>query len=67
MASSNNIKVQYGMTAGGTDGQAFLGYGIPSIPLSWPGRYSHSPVELMDYRDMHNLVLLINAIVNHAE
>lgn len=67
IANTNNIKTQYGLTAGGTDGQAFLGYGIPSIPLSWPGRYSHSPVELMDYRDMHNLVLLINAIVNKAE
>lgn len=67
VANKNKITVQYGMTAGGTDGQAFLGYGIPSIPLSWPGRYSHSPVELMDYRDMHNLVLLIGAIVNDAE
>lgn len=67
IASNSNVKVQYGMTAGGTDGQAFLGYGIPSIPLSWPGRYSHSPVELMDYRDMHNLVLLINAIMNKTE
>jgi len=62
LANKNKIKVQYGMTAGGTDGQAFLGYGIPSVPLSWPGRYSHSPVEVMDYRDLNNLVLLINAI-----
>jgi putative aminopeptidase FrvX len=62
LATNNNIKTQYGMTAGGTDGQAFLGYGIPSIPLSWPGRYSHSPVEVMDYRDMQNLVSLIKAI-----
>ena len=64
IAKKNEIKVQYGMTAGGTDGQAFLGYGIPSVPLSWPGRYSHSPIEVMDYRDFSNLVLLINAIIN---
>lgn len=63
LANKNEIKVQYGMTAGGTDGQAFLGYGIPSIPLSWPGRYSHSPIEVMDYRDLSSLVLLINAII----
>jgi len=63
LAKINNIKTQYGMTAGGTDGQAFLKYDIPSIPLSWPGRYSHSPVEVMDFRDMYNLVLLIKAIM----
>ncbi len=63
LARKNSIKTQYGMTAGGTDGQAFLGYGIPSIPLSWPGRYSHSPVEIMDFRDMQNLVKLIEVLV----
>ena len=69
LAKENNIKVQYGMTAGGTDGQPFLGYGIPSVPLSWPGRYSHSPIEIMDYRDINNLILLIRAIIkkqNHT-
>jgi putative aminopeptidase len=63
LAKKNNIKIQYGMTAGGTDGQAFLKYDIPSVPLSWPGRYSHSPIEVMDFRDMNNLVLLIKAIM----
>jgi len=65
IANKNEIKVQYGMTAGGTDGQAFLGYGIPSIPLSWPGRYSHSPVEVMDYRDLNSLTSLISAIIKN--
>jgi len=63
LAKKNNIKTQYGMTAGGTDGQAFLKYDIPSVPLSWPGRYSHSPVEVMDFRDMNNLLLLLRAIM----
>ena len=67
LAAKNNIKTQYGLTAGGTDGQAFLSYDIPSVPLSWPGRYSHSPVEIMDFRDMGNLVKLIQAIVTDAE
>jgi len=67
LANKNEIKVQYGMTVGGTDGQAFLGYGIPSVPLSWPGRYSHSPIEVMDYRDLSNLVLLINAIIKEPK
>ena len=51
LADNNNIKTQYGMTSGGTDGQPFLSYGIPSVPISWPGRYSHSPIEIMDLRD----------------
>lgn len=63
LAKKNNIKTQYGMTIGGTDGQGFLSYGIPSVPLSWPGRYSHSPVEIMDFHDIHSLIQLIQAIM----
>ncbi len=63
LADNNNIKTQYGMTSGGTDGQPFLSYGIPSVPISWPGRYSHSPIEIMDLRDMNSLVKLIKAII----
>lgn len=63
LANNKNIKLQYGMTAGGTDGQGFLANGIPSVPLSWPGRYSHSPIEVMDFNDMKSLTQLINAII----
>ncbi|MBU0697004.1 MAG: hypothetical protein KKE39_10875 [Bacteroidetes bacterium] len=38
-------------------------YDIPSTPLSWPGRYSHSPIEVMDFRDMDNLVKLIKTLM----
>lgn len=64
LAAKNHIQTQYGMVAGGTDGQAFLQYDIPSVPLSWPGRYSHSPVEILDFRDLDNLVKMIQAIVH---
>lgn len=67
LAAKNHIQTQYGMTAGGTDGQAFLQYDIPSVPLSWPGRYSHSPVEVLDFRDLGNLVKMIQAIVMDKE
>ena len=50
------------MTHGGTDGQPFLAYGGRSVPISWPGRYSHSPVEVMDLRDLDALVDLIVAL-----
>jgi putative aminopeptidase FrvX len=63
LAGKNKIPAQYGMTIGGTDGQGFLSHGIPSSPISWPGRYSHSPVEVMDFRDMQSLVRLIKAIM----
>ncbi len=63
LAAKNHIKTQYGMTSGGTDGQGFLSYGIPSVPLSWPGRYSHSPIEVMDFHDLQSLVQLIRAIM----
>lgn len=64
LAATKSIKVQSGMTAGGTDGLGFLKYEIPSVPLSWPGRYSHSPVEIMDFRDMSALIALVTAIVS---
>jgi putative aminopeptidase FrvX len=63
LAQKNNIATQFVMTAGGTDGQGFLRNGIPSVPLSWPGRYSHSPIEIMDYNDLQNLTKLIRAIM----
>lgn len=63
LADRNRIPIQEGMTAGGTDGREFLNYGIPSVPLSWPGRYSHSPVEVLDYRDMNSLVRLLRALM----
>jgi len=63
LAESKDINVQFGMTSGGTDGQPFLAYGIPSVPISWPGRYSHSPIEIMDLRDMNSLIKLIQTVV----
>jgi putative aminopeptidase FrvX len=62
LAQSNGIPLQYGMTAGWTDGTPFLAKGVVNVPLSWPGRYSHSPVEVADLRDIEALVRLIAAI-----
>src|SRR3984957_10679844 len=41
LARKNNIPVQYGVTAGGNDGSAFVRYGSADIPLGWALRYSH--------------------------
>ncbi|TDN38109.1 M20/M25/M40 family metallo-hydrolase [Hymenobacter sp. UV11] len=62
LADRQHIAIQEGMTVGGTDGMEFMNYGIPSVPLSWPGRYSHSPVEVLDYRDLTSLVRLLGAL-----
>jgi putative aminopeptidase FrvX len=61
IASRHQIPIQVGFTGGATDGMAFLANGPEMLPFSWPGRYSHSPVEVADLRDLDALVDLIVA------
>lgn len=61
LAKREGLPIQVGFTGGATDGMAFLGNGPAMLPFSWPGRYSHSPVEVADLRDLENLVRLIVA------
>jgi putative aminopeptidase FrvX len=62
VARRRRISVQVGTTSGGNDGSRLAKFGAPNIPLSWPGRYSHSPVEVVDLRDLTSLVRLIAAL-----
>jgi putative aminopeptidase len=62
IARDAKIPMQLGTTSGGTDASAFSAGGAIDVGLSWPGRYSHSPVEVMDARDLDALVRLILAI-----
>jgi putative aminopeptidase FrvX len=62
IARANAIPIQVGATNGGTDGSDFVRYGVLHVSLSWPGRYSHSPVEVLDLRDLQALEKLIYAI-----
>ena len=62
IARSENIPLQIGATNGGTDGSAFVHYGVLHAGLSWPGRYSHSPVEVLDLRDLLALERLVYAL-----
>jgi putative aminopeptidase FrvX len=64
IARSQNILLQVGATNGGTDGSDFVRYGVLHAGLSWPGRYSHSPVEVLDLRDLQALEKLVYAIAN---
>ena len=62
LARANQIPVQYGVTGGGNDGSTFLRYGSVDIALGWPLRYSHSPAEVIDTRDVDALARIITAI-----
>jgi putative aminopeptidase FrvX len=62
LARANQIPVQYGVTGGGNDGSAFVRYGSLDIPLGWPLRYSHSPAEVIDTRDVDSLARIITVI-----
>jgi putative aminopeptidase FrvX len=57
------IALQVGTTHGSTDATAFVAWGAVGAGLSWPGRYSHSPAEVLDLRDLAALVELIGAVM----
>ncbi|HKW65415.1 MAG TPA: M20/M25/M40 family metallo-hydrolase [Candidatus Acidoferrum sp.] len=59
LAHENGAPVQFGVTGGGNDGAVFTRYGAVNIPLGWPLRYSHSPGEVIDTRDLDALSKII--------
>ncbi len=62
LARKNGLPLQVGTTNGGNDGSAFRDWGVVDIPIGWPLRYSHSPVEVIDLRDLVSLAKLIAVI-----
>jgi putative aminopeptidase FrvX len=62
LARARLIPLQVGTTNGGNDGSAFAAYGVPNVPIGWPLRYSHSPAETIDLRDVVSLADMIQAI-----
>ena len=62
LARANQIPVQFGVTGGSNDGSAFVRFGSVDIALGWPLRYSHSPAEVIDTRDVDSLARIITAI-----
>jgi len=65
LARERHIPLQVGTTNGGNDGSVFTRWGIPDVPIGWPGLASHSPAEVLDLRDLLSLSDLIQAIVEH--
>jgi putative aminopeptidase FrvX len=64
LARAGGIPLQVGTTFGSTDGSAIQPWGPVNIGLSWPGRYSHGPAEVLDLRDVDALIRLIVAVAN---
>jgi putative aminopeptidase FrvX len=62
LATSSHIPLQIGTTNGGNDGSTFAPWGVPDVAIGWPLRYSHSPVEVIDLKDVDQLGLLVQAI-----
>jgi putative aminopeptidase FrvX len=62
LAKENNIPAQYGVTGGGNDGAVFLRYGSVDVALGWPLRYSHSPGEVIDTKDLDALGKIVEVI-----
>jgi putative aminopeptidase len=62
LARSHGIPLQVGTTNGGNDGSVFATYGVPDVPIGWPLRYSHSPAETIDLRDVVSLAEMIRVI-----
>jgi putative aminopeptidase FrvX len=63
LAKRRGIALQVGTTNGGNDGSVFAPYGVPDVALAWPLRYSHSPAEVIDLKDLVGLADLTQAVV----
>jgi putative aminopeptidase len=62
LANTSGIPIQYGVTGGGNDGSVFLRYGSVDVPLGWPLRYSHSPAEVIDTKDLDALARIVEVL-----
>jgi putative aminopeptidase FrvX len=62
LARTRGIPAVLGANGGGTDAASFVPLGVATAGLSWPGRYSHSPVEVVDARDVEALVRMVVAV-----
>jgi putative aminopeptidase len=62
LAKETGVLVQYGVTGGGNDGSVFLRYGSVDVALGWPLRYSHSPAEVIDTKDVDALGKIVEVL-----
>jgi putative aminopeptidase FrvX len=62
VARARGLPLQIGTTNGGNDGSTFTPFGVVDVAMGWPLRYSHSPAEVIDLRDVAALADLVQAI-----
>lgn len=67
IARAARIPIQVGTTNGGNDGSEFVRYGAVDVPIGWPLRYSHSPAEVIDLRDVLSLSRVIERLARAPE
>jgi putative aminopeptidase FrvX len=61
IARARGVALQVGTTNGGNDGSMFTPYGVVDVAMGWPLRYSHSPAEVVDLKDVVSLTDIIRA------
>ena len=62
LARGRGIALQIGTTNGGNDGSTFTQFGVVDVPMGWPLRYSHSPAEVVDLKDLLSLADMVRAV-----
>lgn len=62
LARRRGVALQVGATNGGNDGSAFAPWGVADVASGWPLRYSHSPAEVIDLRDLASLADLVRGV-----
>jgi putative aminopeptidase FrvX len=62
LARASRIPLQYGVTNGGNDGSELARLGAANVGVAWPLRYSHSPAEVIDLRDLRSLTRIVAAL-----
>ena len=62
LARARGIALQIGTTNGGNDGSTFTQFGVVDVAMGWPLRYSHSPAEVVDLKDLLSLVDMVRAV-----
>ena len=66
IARRNAIPFQVGVTAGGNDGSVFRSLDTVNVPIGFPLRYAHTPVETADLRDAAAVADLVRALAQEA-
>jgi len=69
VAKRKKIPLQYDILSGGATDSSIvptIREGIPSLAVMTPSRYMHTPVEVVDMKDVKNAVKLVTELVNSA-